>query len=388
MRFTPQQSSSLANSVYALSRTSSFEKAYQLLNATYQGNFKFSESNLVAGKTGAGILKVKTGFGFLLEGQGNYEGNAVIVFRGTQYLADWLSNANILYSRSSKGYRVHDGFNQAFRSMLPGIKEFVAALPVGTEVHCVGHSLGGALATITGEWVANNSSLKPRVYTFGSPRVGFTDFAEGCTSLLGCERIYRTYHTSDIVPCIPIWPFTHTPYKSKDYGIKTPGLVPGAEWHDMSAYEKNVKKKSWDVLYSERPVPRNDAGIEQWLKKNVRVPSTMEALEWISDAIGYVVRKCVSAVASTIDFVGASMFTIMDKLSYILSKAMRIDELLSDWVLYLMRKISNFLGKASAIEPTDISRETIRNLLTQLSKKANEMAYQALSKTLADGRAI
>jgi len=388
MKFTPGQSASLANSVYALTKLGTLDEAYEALNATYQGRFKFAEDNMLGGKTGAGYLKVKTAFGFLLEGTASQSGNAVIVFRGTQYLADWLSNANILYSRSSKGYRVHDGFNQAFLSMLPTIRKFVSGLPIGTEVHCVGHSLGGALATIAGEWVANNSSLKPRVYTFGSPRVGFTDFAQGCTSLLGCERIYRTYHTSDIVPCIPIWPFTHTPYKSKDYGIKTPGLVPGAEWHDMSAYEKNVKKKSWDVLYSERPAPRSDAGIEQWLKKDVRVPSTMEALEWISDAIGYVVRKCVSAVASTIDFVGASMFTIMDKLSYILSKAMRIDELLSDWVLYLMRKISNFLGKVSAVETADISRETIRNLLTQLSKKANEMAYRALSKTLAGGRAI
>lgn len=389
MEFTPTQSSALANSVYALTKQDDLDTAVKLLNTTFNGEFEFAGSNMLLGKTGGpGCIKVKTAFGFVLVGKKNFKGQVVVLFRGTQYLADWLSNANILYSRSCCGKKVHDGFNMAFKSMKEAIKCNLSEFGAGTVVHCVGHSLGGALASLAGEWLKHDMKFTTKVYTYGAPRIGFSDFASGYTSLIGKPNIYRVYHSSDIVPCIPVWPFVHAPYKDNAYQIKKPNIVPGAEWHSMDKYVQSVRKKSWPQVYSLRDAEKTEQSVKNWLKSNVKIPSPMETLSWINDAISYVLKKCVKAVSFSFEFAGSSMFTIMDKLAYILDKAIHIDKLVSEWVLYLMKKIAQFLGWAKTIKSSDLSRESIRRMFVLLSKKANDMAYQALSNTLADGRAL
>jgi len=111
----PKISSLLAKDVYALTRASSVNKAISDLNYQYGPLFNFNTQNLLRGRTGGpSIIKVRTGFGFTLIGQGKLKGEAVILFRGTQYLADWLSNVNVGTSSSIAGLPVHDGFNMAF----------------------------------------------------------------------------------------------------------------------------------------------------------------------------------------------------------------------------------------------------------------------------------
>lgn len=174
----PSFSARLARDVYALTNQPSLELAYRQLNADYQGLFSFSSNDLLKGKTGGpGLIKCRTGFGFTLVGQGRLQGHVFFLFRGTQYLADWLTNFNITVSRSSYGQPAHDGFNLAFRSMKPKLQEFIKHAE-GATVHCIGHSLGGALATLCAEWLVSSCSIKPYLYTFGSPRVGLQGFAD------------------------------------------------------------------------------------------------------------------------------------------------------------------------------------------------------------------
>jgi len=119
-RVSPQLTSSLAKDVYALSQSSSIKDALSTLNARYGKILTFADSNLLNARTGgpAGI-KISSAFGFVLLGQGDFKGHAFILFRGTQLLADWLTNFNIAPARTDAGYLVHDGFNKAFNSMKP-----------------------------------------------------------------------------------------------------------------------------------------------------------------------------------------------------------------------------------------------------------------------------
>ena len=186
MELTPKQASGLAESMYTLSRSASFEECIKLLNNEYQGKIVFSENQILKGKTGGpGFIKVRTGFGFLLVGKENLADKVFVIFRGTQYLADWLTNFNVTVAKSDCGQPVHDGFKQAFDSMLPQIKPFIDELPPGVSIHCIGHSLGGALATIAAEWIVSAHKHKPYLYTFGSPRVGLHGFAANCTKSIG-----------------------------------------------------------------------------------------------------------------------------------------------------------------------------------------------------------
>lgn len=107
---------SLANNVYALTKELSKSSALRTLNLYYDSDFTFADDNLLTGTTGGPPgFKVSTGMGFVLLGKkGKLKGHAFIVFRGTQYLAEWLTNFNVSATRSESGHLVHDGFHQAF----------------------------------------------------------------------------------------------------------------------------------------------------------------------------------------------------------------------------------------------------------------------------------
>lgn len=391
MELSPLQSASLAQDTYALTKFNTLDDAYFFLNQRYKNVFGFDEKNLIKGKTGGpGLIKCRTAFGFTLIGQGNYQGQAFILFRGTQYLADWLTNLNVITTKSCFHQSVHDGFNQAFKSMEPKIDEFFSSLRKSniTTVHCIGHSLGGALATLCGEWIRSSKKIKPYVYTYGSPRVGLKGFSQVCTKEIGSERIFRVYHKTDVVPYIPIWPYVHTPDGGTQYYLHSPGVIPGAEYHDMTKYVDSVRKYSWSSLSAMKPEKKTDSGIAQWLKQKGPVGVTVTALDWLSDAIIFVIKKCVSSAQWLIEKAMGASATIMDRIAYILSHGSTLGENISSWVVYLIRKIMGFLGQVRSISQQDLNRQFIKKVFTQLQQKLNGIAQNALNQALVQGRAI
>lgn len=389
--FSPKISASLAKDVYALTKESSIEKAMNVLNSQYGGNLTFSEDAMLKAKTGGPwVIKCRTAFGFTLIGKGALQGHAVILFRGTQYLADWLTNLNITVSRSASGQPVHDGFNFTFKTMEPSIKEFMGTLTKHkiTQIHCIGHSLGGALATICADWIRSSYKIKPYLYTFGSPRVGLMGFADSCTTNVGAARIFRAYHKTDIVPCIPTWPFIHTPNSGTDYYLPSPGVVPGPTYHGMDKYVESVGGKNWATLAAFDIEKKSESGIVIWLKSSSPVGLTITALEWLNQALVYVLKKCLNGAAWVVSGVMGTTFTLMDQLAYVLKKGIDISEGVSSLVMHLIRKIMEILGMKRALKTADLTREFIRNIFMRLQAKANEYAKAALSDALVKGRAI
>ena len=105
---------------------------------------------------------------------------------------------------------MHAGFYNVFTSIEKDLKKFFRGY-YPRRVHCVGHSLGGGIATLVAEWLAYHHISQPMLYTFGSPRVGFESFAKSLTLNIGDKNIYRAYHRTDVVSMIPLWPFVHVP---------------------------------------------------------------------------------------------------------------------------------------------------------------------------------
>lgn len=70
-------------------------------------------------------------------------------------------------------------------------------------LYVTGHSLGGAIATLTA-YHALTYHDPVYLYTFGSPRVGNTALAQNIDHQLPI-RAYRCVHRIDIVPRIPFW---------------------------------------------------------------------------------------------------------------------------------------------------------------------------------------
>ncbi|MDK9778363.1 MULTISPECIES: lipase family protein [unclassified Vibrio] len=162
-----------------------------------------------------GLVKQTTKFAVIAEGRKGslYADSLVISFRGTEkIIGDIITDGNLGLTGTSSGHIVHAGFENCFNSVRPQIESYILSYKKTYRtrpkvIHCVGHSLGGAVASLAAEWLKCTYHSRVHLYTFGAPRVGFLPFARGVGSEI--EKTYRCTHGADPVPMVPLWPFIH-----------------------------------------------------------------------------------------------------------------------------------------------------------------------------------
>jgi triacylglycerol lipase len=154
--------------------------------------------------------------------------SVIIVFRGSDSSVDWDTNFDtkperadfdkqvireeivnqrtLIYPYSDKsesGAMMHAGFVTAYFSVRDQIQDYVKTHQI-THVAVVGHSLGGALATLCAvDLQFNFADLAIEIYTFGSPKVGNKGFEESFNRRV--PNSYRFVSGMDIVPELPRW---------------------------------------------------------------------------------------------------------------------------------------------------------------------------------------
>ncbi|UZJ45206.1 lipase family protein [Marinimicrobium sp. C6131] len=381
------QAVDLAEAVYLFSELPSPKEAMRALNARYGDLFTFpSDEPLLAKTGGPGFLKCRTAFGVCLVGQKNLKGHSFLVFRGTSYLADWLTNANFTLARSSNNQPVHAGFSDAFKSIRPQLLSLMPSIS-GTQIHCIGHSLGGAIASLCAEWIELAYHRKPCLYTFGAPRVGLHGFANTLSNTLSSPNIYRVYRRSDVVPYVPIWPFLHAPLQGRTYQLPAIGTMPTLRDHSIGEYATSIGSKSWPVL-AEPKGSGSDREIEHWLLSNHLVSFSMDSLEWLGRALVYVLERCMTGAARLLSAAGSTQLTLLDSIAVILDKGIKLADTVSRWVLYLVRKILMLIGRPEVVESADISRTYLRHILMELQRKVNALVQRVLDQSLVNGRAV
>lgn len=124
---------------------------------------------------------------------------ALLVFRGTSNIGQWLRDARFLPGSHAWGL-AHAGFLDGARAVEPALEKFRAAAGE-KKVWIAGHSLGGALALLGAAWCRMNG-LWPLAYTYGQPRVGLGDFADRFAIELP-GRLWRFVNQSDVVTRVP-----------------------------------------------------------------------------------------------------------------------------------------------------------------------------------------
>lgn len=147
--------------------------------------------------------------GFVQEGSGRRKGELLIAFRGSNRTSDYfLIDLAAALGVSPCGFAVHGGFAKVFESIRPQLEEINRLIGPTHTVHCVGHSMGGALATLTAEYYTTGIGMTPYLYTFGAPRVGLVPHTQYMQRKMG-ERINRYYYASDWITWAPSFPFVH-----------------------------------------------------------------------------------------------------------------------------------------------------------------------------------
>ena len=130
----------------------------------------------------------------------NLNGATVLVYRGTESIGDWMTDLDIVKTKGPAG-TCHSGFLKAF------IDTWDEVLPhIGRDGHSpiwiAGHSLGGALATLSVADLLWMGIQVEGLYTFGCPRVGDQEFCNFINAKMG-HRARRFVNNNDVVPRIP-----------------------------------------------------------------------------------------------------------------------------------------------------------------------------------------
>lgn len=377
----PSIAAELAHTVYAIN--SDDEKALKsfLTKALFaQG---YTGKILLHGEVGGRVFKsARDGFGVCAKGAGPYQGDLFLVFRGTTKAnnrADFVTNARIGLERSETGMPVHVGFNHTFKSMLPDIQQFISESKISGTIHCVGHSLGGAVASLAADWAATNLSLPVQLYTFGQPRVGLTLFSLRLTKKLGSKNIHRIFHTTDPVPMVPVFPYLHNPMPGYGYSVNSQNPILTAAAHDMETYMDTMKNKMWNDLSRLPPINTHEDAIEHWLRSNFdNDPKHPKTFDWLEKALIWLLKKQLSALAHGLQWAAMGVHTFVDKVAWILAKGMEIGDACAEYVKLFAHKVMRILGIKIQYGVHSLTRSFFRFLLETLTKRANELAVRAV----------
>jgi hypothetical protein len=301
---------------------------------------------------------------------------------GTASLYDALTDVNVGVTNGHTGAPVHQGFYRAFDSVLPELSQFVAGLKGVTTVHCVGHSLGGAVATLAADWLRARSLVaQARLYTFGSPRVGLWRFAETSTQRVESTHIFRVHHQTDPIPMVPTWPFFHVPSSGLDYLIQSPVAAVPWEYHFMRHYMRSAEAAgSWQKIQTNRPQGYGQIAIEKWLKSDGAVTLTANTLGLLGAALQYVVEKAAQATGIAVVGSFSTAFTLMDRMAMLLARAEKLAVDTSTWVRHLVSKMAALAGLAMKAG-AELTIEFIRQVFLKLHQCIADMV-RSISREL------
>jgi len=126
----------------------------------------------------------------------------VVAFRGTTSINDWVTDLKVKLVRSAVGC-IHCGFNEALDWIWGDLKKSILDFRDKEQsIWITGHSLGGALATLTVDRLTEDSVKVNGLYTFGQPKVGDKLFCYNFDyKMKGCA--FRFVHDEDGVPKVP-----------------------------------------------------------------------------------------------------------------------------------------------------------------------------------------
>lgn len=172
----------------------------------------------------------------------------VIAFRGTEpdEFADLKADLNLWPDRAESGGWVHNGFQNALDEIWNKIFLLIEAHD-DKQLIFTGHSLGGAMATVA---ASRCKHLDPKLYTFGSPRVGNADFVNSFKNV----KHYRFVNNNDIVPTVPMWWMGYAHHGTCmyiDYTGCVRNFTPWQKFIDKmkGRWRALVKSQAFDGLY-------------------------------------------------------------------------------------------------------------------------------------------
>lgn len=366
---SPERAAELAIGVYGIQYQGDVVKGFAGEGMGHLGtDYDLGNAKIVHGKSGALALKPETGFGVIMKSKKN-PGEVVVATRGTASLADWLSNANTGFERGPGGYLVHSGFNRIFNNFKAELIATVRGMKPGL-VHCVGHSLGGALANHSSFELKQSIGCDVKLYTYGAPRAGMDGYSSALEGKLRPANIHRVYHPADPVPWVPIFPFRHV---GKGVELPNAGLGFNPMKHMMGAYKPAVRGLGWSSVGSGPDVVTGD--VEKALKFANDVATFPGTGAWaITKALGYIweLAKPIVGVGLTVGV------TMIDFVAMMLARAAELSKKIGWYLGKLIEICMKFVGKAAS-GAYEVTKAVLSYVLGLLFNSLAILARKALN---------
>ncbi|MCA0935827.1 lipase family protein [Vibrio alginolyticus] len=350
------------------------------LPASVDNHFSFSQ--VAKGTSGGFFFRPETGYALLGKGKSQrYKQDLILAFRGTKGLADTITDLTCSGKGTDTGEMVHTGFQTTFYSMRKGLTHFLSENPISANgtIHCVGHSLGGALATLVANWIAASPKFKGRVnlYTFGSPRVGLKSFSINSSTRI--SKHFRCVNGADPVTKAPVWPFFHVPYDGSEYILnRAQGMLPSA--HFISEYATYTKAATWDSLGFQKA---NSAFKRVVLNYNNRLQANGSP-DWADKIAAAILTLLIDGGCFALVFglqnVGSAISTIYDAIARSMTKIAEISSEFTERVRGLLGHMLVFAGKG-ANTAIKFTFSFIRWVFDLVLNKLNQAAKAALKST-------
>lgn len=383
---SPDQAAAIASGVYLL-----MEHDVQSLRARgeplgCEGLFHVDDSSRFKGRSGNMVWHSLSGFGYIAAGDGAFAGDVLIATRGTQITVDWLSNANIGVRFGPSGWPVHAGFHEVWKSFQPRLETFLRGRNP-TRIHCVGHSLGGALATLTADMISAGRIADVVLYSFGCPRTGDGTFARALTQRVGAAQIHRVYHPSDPVPMIPLFPFWHAPVGRAGLAISNAktGLIDKSAHNMVESYIPAVGGSSWSALASAAAAGADEARqVQAWLERSTQgqsgfVMGSAKLLDMIGRALRWLLAGALKLAGHGLSATISVGATALDQVAWALSTGASLSKQVAGYVKTLIGAIFRFLGR-NATGVADVTVAFLRWVLALLYNSLRAAAEAALAR--------
>lgn len=297
----------------------------------------------IFGESGGPMLHKASGFGMVVPGKGRYAGDVAVVCRGTATKRDWLTNLNTGLDTGPAGLPVHTGFARTYGTMATNVDAAFRKLDNPTNIHVVGHSLGGALAALFAMKFASEGRGNVHLYTFGAPRAGTGFFTEALNAALEPAQCRRVYALADVVPMVPIFPFAHAMG-----GLRTGrgGQLISISSHFMENYRPAVWQQDWATLTAAAADMDDLKSVDHWVSLAADNASTPWGAATLH-AIGMGLKGILKIIDVTLGAVVTGVATVLDRIVMTLMHGIRfIGEQISFWTRKLIEGIGHFLGRA------------------------------------------
>lgn len=339
-------------------------------------NLRYVSKGILHGASGyANLQSHRFGALFKSELGGN---ELVISIRGTQTKADWVTNFRAGYVPDGRGSLIHSGFDKLYRTMRTELTTAVARnADRHTRLHFVGHSLGGALATLAVLDLKSQSRFSQNpchLYTFGAPRLGLAILSKQLAKRLESATMRRVYDLSDPVPWLPLFPYMH-PLMGM-HAMQPTGSPLSFAAHSMDtnylARMPATGWPSWQATYAIDP--------RYWLTL-IRGEQTLSGfgLFCLSTALRLILAPFLAGAGIVLQSATTILDVLTEAMATIERKTRHCKELVVEWTKTALHLLGRY-AMAKAVTASNLTKALIRFVLEMIDTTVRTMANVAIGR--------